>query len=220
MGIELDLGALQKTKNTAELIADALRSAILQGKLTSGQWLKQDEIAARFSVSKIPIREALVQLQSEGLVQLLPNRGAVVSSLTLAQVDEIYTIRLALEPIALRRAIPHMTPADILQLEHILNRIDCETDLSKWAELNWEFHGALYAPAQMPMLLQTVREFHNNVVRLLVYFIRDQHLKESQRQHREMLSLAARGDIDAACALLERHLREPSQFFASRFTQK
>jgi DNA-binding GntR family transcriptional regulator len=218
MSIDLDLGALQKAKNTAELIADALRSAILQGKLTSGQWLKQDEIAAKFSVSKIPIREALVQLQSEGLVQLLPNRGAVVSSLTQAQVEEIYTMRLALEPIALRRAIPCMTPADFLQLDHILDRIDRETDLSKWAELNWEFHAALYAPAQMPLLIQTARDLHHNVVRLLVYLIRDAHLQESQRQHRELLTLARRGELDAACALLERHLREPAQFFAHRLT--
>jgi len=218
MSIDLDLGTLQKAKNTAELIADALRSAILQGKLASGQWLKQDEIAAKFSVSKIPIREALVQLQSEGLVQLLPNRGAVVSSLTQAQVEEIYTMRLALEPIALRRAIPCMTPADFLQLDHILDRIDRETDLSKWAELNWEFHAALYAPSQMPLLIQTARDLHHNVVRLLVYLIRDAHRQESQRQHRELLTLVRRGELDAACALLERHLREPAQFFAHRLT--
>ncbi len=220
MSLDFDLNVLQKAKNTAELIADALRSAILQGKLTSGQWLRQDEIAAKFNVSKIPIREALVQLQSEGLVQLLPNRGAVVSSLTQAQVEEIYTIRLALEPIALRRAIPRMTSTDFLQLDHILDRIDRETDLSKWAELNWEFHAALYAPAQMPLLLQTARDLHHNVVRLLVYLIRDSHLRESQRQHRELVMLARRGELDAACALLERHLREPSQFFANRFAQE
>jgi DNA-binding GntR family transcriptional regulator len=213
--MSLDLGDIQRTKNTAELIADALRSAILRGKLKSGQSLKQDEIATEFKVSKIPVREALVQLQAEGLVRLIPSRGAIVSSLTLAEVDEIYTMRHALEPIALRRAIPNMTAADFDEMEHLLNKIDHETDLSKWAERNWEFHEALYRPANMPHLLQTTRELHNNVVRFLIYYISDTQLKKSQQQHRELLKLCRARDVENACALLLEHLRDPVQMFAS-----
>lgn len=213
--MRLDLGEIQRSKNTPELIADALRSAILRGKLTSGQALRQDEIAAEFNVSKIPVREALVQLQAEGLVRLIPSRGAIVTSLTYNEVDEIYVMRLALEPIALRRAVPRMTAGDFVQMEHILNKIDSETDLSKWAELNWEFHEALYQPARMPHLLQTTRELHNNVVRFLIYYIKDTQLSKSQRQHREILAKCRAGDVEAACALLHQHLHDPVQMFAS-----
>jgi DNA-binding GntR family transcriptional regulator len=113
-----------------------------------------------------------------------------------------------------------MTLTDFTHLEHILTRIDCETDLSKWAELNWEFHAALYAPAQMPLLIQTVREFHNNVVRFMVYYIREAQLIESQRQHRALVALCQQGAIDAACALLQDHLQEPAVRFAGRLSQE
>ncbi|MDX1995586.1 MAG: GntR family transcriptional regulator [bacterium] len=212
----LDLGDIQRNKNTSEMIATALRSAILRGKLQSGQALRQDEIAAQFNVSKIPVREALVQLQAEGLVKLNPSRGAVVSSLSLEEVDEIYTIRLALEPMALRRAFPNFTPRDFMQGEHILNKIDHETDLTRWAELNWEFHEALYRPAKMPHLLRTIHDLHNNVVRFLVHTIDRSQLDISQRQHRELLALCRAGDIEGACVLLQEHLCSPVTMFANR----
>src|SRR5690606_18587548 len=88
----LGLSKIAPAKNTPAMIADVLRSAILTGKLQSGQYLKQDEIAAELKVSKIPVREALVQLQGEGLVTMLPSRSARVSHLSLAEVDEIYTM--------------------------------------------------------------------------------------------------------------------------------
>lgn len=204
-----------KSKNTAELIADALRSAILQGRLRGGQSLKQDEIANEFSVSKIPVREALVKLEAEGLVRMMANRGAMVSSLTLDEVSEIYTIRSALEPIALRRAIPAMKPADYLQFENILSRIDYTEDMTQWAELNWEFHAALYHTAQMPRLLMTVKTLYNNVARYLLHHYLDQdYLAESQDQHREIVAACRDGQTDHAVALLLHHLGDPVQVFA------
>ena len=108
------LDTLPPSQNTADRIAEALRKAILQGQLHSGQSLRQDEIAATFQVSKIPVREALFQLQAEGLVDIIHNRGAIVTSLNTAEIEELYTMRIALETIALRRAIPRMTTADFL----------------------------------------------------------------------------------------------------------
>ena len=210
----LNIGTIQPSKNTASLIADALRSAILQGKLQSGQSLKQDEIAAEFKVSKIPVREALVQLQAEGLVNLIPSRGATVSTLTLAEVEEIYIMRRALEPIALRRAVPLLTPANFIHIESILDQIDHEEDMTKWVELNGEFHALLYAPSKMPLLIQNCRTMHNNVARYLVHYLDKDYLAESQQQHRNIVASARSGNADAACALLENHLGDPVQVFA------
>lgn len=208
--MSLNIGAIQQTKNTANLIADALRSAIVQGKLHSGQTLRQDEIASEFHVSKIPVREALVQLQGEGLVDLIPNRGAVVSHLTLEEIAEIYTIRIALEPIALERAIPNASESDYLQAERILDQIDHVEDLTLWAELNWEFHEALYRPANLPTLVQTAQTFHNNVARYLILnYLDREYLNKSQRQHREILALCRAGDARMACEKLCAHLGDP-----------
>jgi DNA-binding GntR family transcriptional regulator len=216
--MRLNIGTIQPTKNTAIVVADALRSAILQGRLRSGQSLKQDEIAAEFNVSKIPVREALVQLQAEGLVNLIPRRGAVVSKLSYDDIAEIYTIRIALEPIALRQAIPQMTHVDFVQLDAILEHIDHEEDLTKWAELNWEFHSTLYAPANMPRLIQMIRTLHHNVARYLkLNYLDKGYLAQSQQQHTELLRLSREGQVDQACELLVYHLSDPLEAFKEAF---
>lgn len=216
--MRLNLGTIQPTKNTAHVIADALRSAILQGRLKSGQSLKQDEIAAEFHVSKIPVREALVQLQAEGLVSLMPSRGAIVSRLSYEDVAEIYTIRIALEPVALRHAIPHMTNMDFLQMESTLEHIDHEEDMTKWAELNWEFHAALYTPANMPRLIHVIRTLHHNVTRFLhLNYLDKDYLAQSQEQHAELLRLSREGQTEQACDLLVYHLSDPLEAFKEAF---
>ena len=217
----LGIGDIQTTKNTANLVADALRSAIVQGKLLGGQSLKQDEIAAEFKVSKIPVREALVQLQAEGLVSLIPSRGATVAELTLKEVDEIYTIRVAMESIALRKAIPLLTAKDFIDAERILENIDHETDMTKWAELNWAYHETLYRPSQMFRLIQITKNLHNNVARYLLNNYLDKvYLEESQRQHRQLLKYCKDDNINDAIATLEHHLGDPVAIFAEILGQK
>ena len=212
----LDIGTIKPAKNTANLIADALRSAILQGKLQSGQSLRQDEIANEFSVSKIPVREALVQLQGEGLVDLIPSRGALVSKLDYAQVAEIYVMRIALEPVALRQAIPNLKETDLLKAAAILDQIDNESDMSKWAELNWEFHATLYHVSNLPRLIHTTQTLHNNVARyLLLNYLDKDYLQESQNQHREILALCRDGNADGAVQKLIDHLSDPVDVFKS-----
>jgi DNA-binding GntR family transcriptional regulator len=201
---------MRPTKNTAEHIADALRSAISLGKLTGGQSLRQDEIAAQYKVSKIPVREALFQLQAEGLVNMIPNKGAVVTMLTAAEIDEIYIMRMALETEALRRAIPNLTTDDLLQAENTLTRIDHESDIQRWAELNWQFHRQLYGPSAMNRLIDTVNSLHANVVRYLLThqtIKTADYLATSQREHRELLALCDQRQVEQACACLQNHLK-------------
>ena len=197
--------------NRAELIAEALRTDILQGKRKSERPLRQDEIAAEFGVSKIPVREALSQLKTEGLVTFAPNRGAVVSALTPHDVDEIYTIRIALETVALERAIPNLTIGDLNQAEAILELIDQENDITRWGELNWDFHTLLYAPANMPRLLNSVQTLHINVARYLVIHLAGlDYQSVSQQEHHAILNVVRHGDSDTAIALLRDHLQAAS----------
>lgn len=193
---------------TSEWIAEALRAAILQGDLRGGQALPQDEVAAQFGVSKIPMREALLQLRAEGLVTFYPNRGAVVSELSAEEVDEIYAMRIALETLALRRAIPGLTRADFVRLDGLITIMDDERAALKWSELNWEFHAALYAPCKMPRLLDQIRALHVNVQRYVVVYLAasDDYHAEAQRQHRVILKACQRGNADAAAEQLAKHL--------------
>ena len=194
-----------------QTIADALRADILRGKLQGGQPLKQDEIAARFGVSKIPVREALVQLKAEGLVSFYPNRGAFVSELSAAEADEIYVMRIALEKEILARAIPDLTVAHFKRAGEILAAIDNESNIAKWGELNWEFHATLYSPARLPRVMETLRTLHTSIARYLVLYLAGlDYQKKSQREHRALVQACRLGDEEKAKAILEEHLRSAS----------
>jgi DNA-binding GntR family transcriptional regulator len=194
-----------------ESIADALRVAILRGNLESGQALKQDEIAAQFGISKIPVREALIQLKAEGLVNFYPNRGAFVSELSAAEADEIYVMRIALETAVLARAIPHLTVTDLKHAKEILDAIDQEENIAKWGELNWEFHATLYSPAALPRVMETIRTLHSNIARYLVLYLAGMaYQKKSQKEHRAILEACRHGNTEKAVAVLVVHLQGAS----------
>jgi len=216
----LKIDTSNKPKNTAGLIADALRTAILQGKLTSKQHLKQDEIATEAGVSKIPVREALLQLEAEGLVTFYPNRGAIVSELSIEEIEEIYIMRIALETVTLSRAIPHLISSDLARAEGILNTIDQETDPMRWSQLNWEFHATLYQPANHPRLMQTVENLHANVARYLIIYRNMKYSIDSQREHREILAACRHRDIELARASLESHLKASESALVSFLKSK
>jgi DNA-binding GntR family transcriptional regulator len=159
-------------------------------------------------VSKIPVREALQQLKVEGLVTFFPNRGAVVSSLSSAEVDEIYAMRIALETLALQRAIPHLTIADLTRAEALLDQLDQEEQVARWSELNWEFHALLYRPANLPRVMNWVSTLHINVARYMTLYLAGMaYQAASQAEHRAILAACRQGKIELACEQLRQHLQ-------------
>ncbi|MGB0385448.1 MAG: GntR family transcriptional regulator [Ardenticatenaceae bacterium] len=210
--MDITYGQLTKPLNTQEMIVEAMRQAILRGNLKSHQPLRQDKIAAQFGVSKIPVREALVQLKAEGLVRFKTNRGAFVSALSSSEANEIYLMRIALERIALEHAIPKLTKSDLARAESVLMVIDAEDDPTKWGELNWEFHAALYQPAKMPHLLDMIQILHRNVARYLVLYLADMdYQSKSQTEHHAILEACREQDIEQAVTLLQGHLHDAGQ---------
>lgn len=207
--------------STGDLIARSLRADIMQGKLRSEEPLRQDEIAARFGVSKIPVREALVQLQAEGLVTFYPNRGAIVSRLSRAEAEEIFVMRVALETAALRRAIPHLTIANLAQAEGILDTIEEEQNVAQWGDLNWNFHATLYTPAGLPRLMEWVKRLHIHVARYLVIYLAGMDYQTaSQNEHRQILEACRQGNIEAATEHLTHHLQSASEHLVSFLDQR
>lgn len=211
---------IEPAQTTAERIADILRTAILHGDFDDGESLRQDELAQQLKVSKIPLREALVLLQAEGLVMLVPNKGATVAALTAVEMREIYAIRIALETLALQTAFPHLQETHFLTAEAILNRIDHlhqPEALGEWASLNWQFHATLYQPSGMNRLLDITATLHTNVVRYLLTKRRahPQELTQSQAEHRQLLALCRARDEAGACQLLTRHLAQASALLSA-----
>lgn len=193
--------------SSAEAVVAALREAILRGVFEEAQPLRQDEIAARFGISKIPVREALRRLEVEGLVVFYPNRGAVVATLSTDEAEELCEIRIALETTALRRAVPRATADDLRRASDVLEEARTEPNPHRWSDFNWEFHAALYAPAGRPQLLALIRQMNRRVDRYMRATLTSAgHHAQSLREHKHLLQAVRRGDVAEAEALLTAHI--------------
>ncbi|MFK8011307.1 MAG: GntR family transcriptional regulator [Marinicellaceae bacterium] len=196
-------------QSSADIIANKIRNSIISGEFPSGQSLNQDKLSRIYKVSKIPIREALNQLKTEGLITFKNNRGSHVSSLSCDEVEEIYTIRMALEEIALKRSIPDLQEKDFIAAESILKLIDVSNNYLDWSKLNWKFHAAIYKSANMPKLLNMVSVLHNNVSRYLLLYLKDLNFQKiSQDEHWQLFNLCRERNTKAAVELLKMHMQE------------
>jgi len=199
-----------------DAVREELRRAITAGEFEPGTQLRQDELAERFGTSRIPVREALRQLEAEGYVTILPNRGAVVSELSVDEVIELLEIRIALECHALRLAIPSMVEMDLEEATDILNSYDAEQEPEKWAEMNWAFHKTLYAPCNSPRLLAMIDANYGHVSRFTKTLVSRATGKERpQREHLELLELCRRGDVERAVSLLHEHIKQTQKTLRS-----
>jgi DNA-binding GntR family transcriptional regulator len=188
----------------------ALRERILRGELVEGEQLRQEALAEELGVSRIPLREALRQLQSEGLVTFYPHRGAVVSTLSPEEISEAFELRAVLEPDLLRRAIPNLTEADFARARGVLAAYEADLqsgDVSTWGELNWQFHSIILAPANRPLSLGIVQNlnYHSNrYVRLQIMLTHGE--TRAAQEHQLILAYCEKRETDAACSLLIEHI--------------
>ena len=138
-------------------LADAIRQSILRGVYPSGVKLRQEELARTFSTSVIPLREALYALASEGLVEMLPNRGARVRPVSSRELREMSEVRSALAAMGLKRAAPKMTQKALARARAISRRMDRARDPRSRVQLYADFHAAILAPAERPYLVEAIR---------------------------------------------------------------
>lgn len=192
-----------------DVIADTLRQAIVMGEISPGEALRQDEIAAQFETSRIPVREALRQLHAEGLVALHSNKGALVTALSAGDVRELFEIREMLEPPALALALPNHTPATWRAASDLIDQLDKEAAMNPLGDTNREFHVTLYMPANRPHLIEMIKALYGNTDRYgrSIQSVAGPHEK-AQWEHRRILEACRDGRADEAVSLLRRHIRE------------
>lgn len=210
--------AQARSMSTPDLVAQALRDAIIAGHYVAGQPLRQDEIADVLQVSKIPIREALRRLEAEGLVVFHANRGAVVAPLSVSEAEGIAEIRVALETLALRLAIPQLTVRDLRLAQGILDDLDEQVDVGQWGMLNRDFHHTLYAPSERVHLLALITtQYHRFDRYMRVVLAAMQHQAQSQAEHRALLAACMQRDAAAAVVIVEEHIMTAARLFVAQF---
>jgi DNA-binding GntR family transcriptional regulator len=190
---------------TSERIAANLRTEILAGVIRPGQRLRQEEVAQRLGASRLPVREALRMLETEGLIENESNKGARVPRLDMHSLDVIYQMRERLEPLALAVSMPGLSRADVRRLARIQDQIENHFDVARFLDLDREFHLLTYSACRVDQLSSMVMRMWNSTQHYRRAFV---SLSGPERQwvinaeHRLLIDAIERDDVSDA----ERHL--------------
>jgi len=203
-------------KSVNEMVTDRLRESILSGEFAEGEYLRQQTLARRYGVSEIVVREALRRLQTEGLVEIQRRKGARVSQLSVEEVNELYELRILLEELITRRAVPNCSAEVLEQAERILAAGEEERDPVRWLALNREFHNTLGRSSRQPHLLRFANDLRLMVERYLRMSLGILHgFDVAQREHREIVAAYKAGDPELAARRMGAHLRRTADMIAA-----
>jgi DNA-binding GntR family transcriptional regulator len=215
------LGLKHRTVSAA--ILDEVRRRVLDGTYPAGSQLRQDSLADEFGVSRIPVREALFQLEAEGFVRISPHKGATVAALSATDVAEACDLRALLEPRLLASSAPRLSQADYVEIEQVLTAYSAALtggDTARWGELNTALHLLLYRRADAARTLGIVTGLLQECDRYTrLQLSTDQaELERADREHREIVALCRDDEIAAATLLLRKHINHVSKALARFLT--
>jgi len=198
-------------KTRTQLVVETLREKILSGEIKAGQPLRQAALAEELNVSRIPVREALLQLEAEGLVAFEPHKGATATELNVEQVDELFELRAMLEADLLAASIPHITDESLDEATDLLSRLDKalgkENAANTWSELNSNYHNCLYSGAERPQTQDLVNTLNKNADRYIrMHLLWAGGISKAESEHNELLALCKAKDVDNAVICLKKHI--------------
>lgn len=207
---------------TATAFVEAtLRAGILSGRLKGGTPLRQEELAAAFGVSRMPVREALRQLEAQALLEFTPHKGAVVTEISADDAADIYAIRMALEPAVLARSIPHLSEIDLDRARDLLDETDSEPDPGRMGELNRRFHMTLYGAAQRPKMIALAESYLASFDRYLRFHRAARGgAQQSRDEHRAMVEAARDRDVARAVEVLRAHIATAAATIDAFFSER
>ena len=192
-------------------VADEIRRAVVDGEMLPGTRVGQEWLAAKFGASRIPVREALRQLHTEGLVVLAPNRGAWIADITSQESIEVYKIREVLEPLAIYESVPLLSDEDIASLDEMVQRLERCDSIREYIGLDRMFHLRTYSRAPIPQLRRMVERFWNNTQHFRRWFVKDSLARDglpfSDPQHLMLMAMIRARDAEGARSIVHLHIR-------------
>lgn len=201
-----------RAQTVSSALAEELRERILNMDIPEDKPLRQDMLADQFGVSRIPVREALLQLEGEGLVVQTAHKGYTVTPLSIEDIRELFDLRALIEVDLLNRAIPRLSDDDLASAHRIL---DTFSELlrrgsreQEWGKLNWELHAALYRPAGRPRTTRMLKNLHRNADRYLRRQLQltDHTNDRARAEHTKLVALCEARDSIEATRLLKEHI--------------
>ncbi len=211
---------MEIARNASAAACDLVREAIIDGRLKPGHRLKEEELARELGISRTPIREALLILRSEGLVDLTPNRGASVRAYAIDDLDDMYQLRAVLEGYAARRAAARMSEEDVERLRRSCERFErlrVEDDLLDLVKENIVFHDTILAAGESERLAKLVRGVIQIPLVYKSYFWYSPEQKLiSQHYHRQLTIALASKDEERAELIMKEHVLEARDFLVTQ----
>ena len=201
----------KRPPTVAQSVASQIREQILKRDIRGGEPLRQEAIAKSLGTSIIPVREALRQLEAEGLVELQTHRGAIATELTLDKALEWIHMRRLIETDLMGLAIDNITEANLTDAEEILGRfndaMDNRREIAHWNEYNWEFHSTLYSPANKPETMKVLSSLHKKCdIYIRLQLLGGDHIQRAEKEHHELIDLCRKRNKRAAKALMQKHI--------------
>lgn len=198
-------------KTRTQLVVETLREKILSGEIKAGQPLRQAALAEELNVSRIPVREALLQLEAEGLVSFEPHKGATATELNAAQVDELFELRAMLEADLLAASIPNISEEKLEEATQLLGKLDKalgkENAANTWSELNSDYHNCLYSGANRPQTQDLVDTLNKNADRYIrMHLLWAGGISKAESEHNKLLEFCKARETEKAVAILKQHI--------------
>jgi DNA-binding GntR family transcriptional regulator len=203
-------------RTVGDMAYEVIREGIRTGVFAPGERLRQDALATQIGVSRIPVRSALMKLESEGLITFEPYRGAVVNTLTPDAAREIYDIRMALEAHALSNAMTAMTPERLERLEELAAELNAVESNEEFLQRREEFYHELYDLKRQPRLVDMIDKLRNEVARYSIEHNLNYVRPPGERDHQQLLAFLKANDTEGAVEWLRAHLEQVRERLLTR----
>ncbi|MBO8126782.1 MAG: GntR family transcriptional regulator [Firmicutes bacterium] len=215
---------LDNYKPLRELVFEALREAIMSGQLKPGERLMEVQLAEELGVSRTPVREAIRKLELEGLVLMIPRRGAYVSEISMKDIADVFEIRAALEGLAAELAAQRCTPEEVEELERSLVKISAcaeKGDIQSCIELDTIFHEQLMAASHNERLVQMVSSLREQVQRFRqTSLAHPGRMKIALEEHKKIVEAIAQGNAELAKQLAHEHIENAENSLMEAFSEQ
>lgn len=198
---------MKRPKTAVQFVVEALRDEILNGNIKSGYRLTQNELSKRFEVSATPVREALKILSTQGLIIFDEHKGAITKNLSIQKAEEIYLLRVVLEPILIEKAFKFIDDETIKKAEIIYQKSIKTDDINEWVSLNGEFHGIFWDGVRDSMTYQIVENLRLNAYAYIAFSLHlyKSHIKTSNQDHKNLLEFFKKRELENVINLNKKH---------------
>lgn len=200
----------KENRSLTSIIFEKIREDVLNGRYEPGEKIVEAKLAEELGVSRTPVREALKQLELDGLVENIPNRGVIVKGISDQDIDDIYTIRMAIEGIAAKWSVERMDQSELQNLQDIYELMEFYTfkkDVDKIFELNTRFHETIYQATKSRYLEHVLKDFQ-----IFIKSSRNESLKsegrmeQSLEEHRKIVEAFANKNVEDAVEQIVNHV--------------